>query len=93
MTQALGPVEHTQRGFGYVSWLDVFGFKCELQASSSLEPRVWLGPAKPDVTPQGTFCRMHLDEQQVRALIKHLQAWLDTGSFTLSDSPGYETNT
>lgn len=60
---------------------------------------VWLGPDhanprilvpgkswQPVTMPDGYLAdtRAHLTDEQVRTLIAHLQAWLDTGSFVLT---------
>lgn len=76
----LGEVKSTGRGFELVEFNDHYGTPCTLQQSSLAvytQPgtsAVWLGP--------GTT-RMHLDVKQVRALVRHLRAWLKTGSFEL----------
>lgn len=73
----LGEVETTSRGFEIIKFKDRYGVPCSLQQSSLAErtepgvSAVWLG----------TNDRMHLDREQVSALITHLQAWLDRGSF------------
>lgn len=64
---------------------------------------VWFGPNDPDPKelvpgqgwvkrelPEGwhTTTRAHLDREMVRALIAHLQTWLDVGSFVLGSDDG-----
>lgn len=71
-------IERTTRGFEIIEFLDYYGDEVELQQSSlalTEQPgwgAIWLGQPGH---------RMHLEYQQVRELIKHLQAWIDTGSF------------
>ena len=74
----LGPVTRTDRGFELVEFRDCYDKDCELQASSLAvyekpgTSAVWLGRGSP---------RMHLDRDQVAALILHLQNWLKRGTF------------
>lgn len=113
LTEGLGPVARTARGFELLEFKDRYGTPCSLQASSLAEyekpgtSAVWLGPddAAPKVlasqarnlgvdTAERTgwvpyplqpgvslTTRMHLDREQVAALILHLQSWLDNDSF------------
>lgn len=60
---------HTQRGFGRYNFVDDYGAECSLQRSSS-GTRIWLG------------CndnRMHLNVEQVKALLPILQKFVETG--------------
>ena len=74
----LGEVKTTARGFELIEFLDCYDKPCSLQQSSLAIyatpgiSAIWLG--------QGDD-RMHLKENQVEALITHLQRWLDDGSF------------
>jgi hypothetical protein len=76
---ALGPVTLTGHGFEIIEFKDRYDALCSLQASSLAEYKkpgtsaVWLGT-------EGSG-RMHLDREQVAALIRHLQNWLDNDSF------------
>lgn len=88
----LGRVERTIRGFQVINFDDHYGAPCSLQQSSLAEyvkpgtSAVWLGlDAVPLHSSTGHVMspRMHLTRKQVKALVAHLQAWLDTGSFEL----------
>jgi len=113
LTEGLGPVARTARGFELLEFKDRYGTPCSLQASSLAEyekpgtSAVWLGPDDaapkalasqarsmgvdtaertgwvPYPIPPGVSLttRMHLDREQVAALILHLQSWLDNDSF------------
>ena len=113
LSEGLGAVARTARGFELLEFQDRYGTPCSLQASSLAEHEkpgtsaVWLGPddAAPKVLasearglgvdtaertgwvpypiPPGVSLttRMHLDREQVAALILHLQRWLDNDSF------------
>lgn len=86
----LGDVNKTARGFEIVEFLDRYGEKCSLQASSLAEYQkpgtsaVWLGCDNNAVHPgtkEPMSPRMHLDRKQVKALIEHLQNWLMRDTF------------
>jgi len=74
----LGKIEKTGRGFQVIDFKDHTGEKCSLQQSSlaDFEPpgtsAVWLGI---------NDYRMHLQLEQVKELIKHLQKWVKEGVF------------
>lgn len=93
LSEGLGPVARTVRGFELLEFKDRYGTPCSLQASSLAEyekpgtSAVWLGTD--DVAPKvlGLTTRMHLDREQVAALIQHLQSWLDNDSFAGPNSP------
>lgn len=90
-------VTHTNRGFELIEFKDEYDIECSLQESSLASKRcIWLGcnKANPRVLVPGQSwqpvpmpadyiadTRMHLDEEQVKALIVHLQRWLDAGTF------------
>jgi len=80
-------IDKTERGFELIKFEDHYGLEYSLQQSSAIgdypeafekpgSSCVWLGPGKND--------RMHLNREQVFALVAHLNAWLDTGSFETS---------
>ena len=75
-------VKKTCHGFEIIEFSDIFGVPCSLQQSSLAKyvkpgtSGVWFGP-------DNDRPRANLDRRQVKALIAHLQAWLDTGSFKL----------
>lgn len=74
----LGSVQLTDRRFELLEFVDHYDEPCSLQASSLATyekpgtSAVWLGIADE---------RMHLDRDQVTALIAHLQSWLDRDTF------------
>lgn len=79
----LGPIKHTPRGFELIEFSDINGDRLyTLQQSSAAiyegppgSSAIWLGRGDE---------RMHLDHEQVTALVAHLSAWLETGSFVVS---------
>lgn len=89
----LGAVERTSRGFEFIAFNDCYGEECSLQASSLAEyekpgtSAVWLGceeARKHPATGETLSPRMHLNREQVAALIAHLQSWLDDDTFAAS---------
>ena len=87
----------TTRGFPLVSFQDQYDQTCSLQISSLVEPTCcWLGIDAPSIQvlaegkgwqpvklPEGAVVnsRMHLNQDQVRALLPHLQAFAVSGEF------------
>lgn len=86
----------TNRGFEIIQFSDANDAQCSLQQSSSVEPHIWLGcndanPRQlisgkgwqPVQMPKGYIAdtRMHLNKEQVQALVEHLQSWLESQSF------------
>lgn len=77
---ALGPVETTQRNFEIINFKDHYNGESTLQQSSLAHyatpgtSAIWLG--------QGEN-RMHLTLRQVKALIGHLNRWVEDGTFCL----------
>lgn len=73
-------IRRTPRGFEKIEFLDYYNEEAELQQSSvalTEQPgwgAIWLGQPGH---------RMHLEYSQVQELMKHLQAWIDTGSFEI----------
>jgi hypothetical protein len=80
-TCKFGRIEKTNRGFEFIDFEDYYGKPCRLQQSSMALTKipgtgaVWLG-----VNVERSDS-MHLTQKQVRTLISHLNAWLETGSF------------
>ena len=76
----LGKVERTERGFELVNFTDCNGNPCGLQASSLAiyekpgTSAVWLGQDDH---------RMHLNREQVAALVAALQSWLKRDTFKI----------
>ena len=88
----LGPVEETSRHFRIIKFEDRYHTPCSLQQSSlaDYEPpgssAVWLGVDRQAEPHDGMFdasniTRMHLDLEQVKALIAVLEMWVQTGDF------------
>lgn len=91
-------IKTTNRGFGRIEFKDGSGDDCSLQESSSVTPHIWLGidnvrvieydgpPTAIDLSTLGTnvaaLGRMHLTRAQVKALLPHLQKFVDTGSLS-----------
>lgn len=68
-TEAWAPSDGlTVRGFALVAFRDAYGQACSIQASSSVEPHVWVGV---------DCCRMHLTPAQARGLAARLLAFAD----------------
>jgi len=80
MKKTLGRVKKTCRGFEYIEFKDYNGDACSLQQSSLAiyelpgSSAIWLGIDSE---------RMQLSREQVTALIKHLNSWLDNNTFML----------
>ncbi len=86
----LGKLDHTSRGFELIEFKDHYGEPCSLQASSLAiyekpgTSAIWLGCEEAKnhhVTGEALSPRMHLNREQVAALIAHLQSWLDNDTF------------
>lgn len=80
----------TSRGFLRLDFTDRNGTECSLQQSSiATEDCIWLGAESgthikalaTDKEP-GCYARMHLNEEQVRGLVRQLSHWLVTKRFT-----------
>ena len=71
----------TERGFGFYEFKDKYGQECSLQDSSlASEPAVWLGV---DIDLKGDEIqnRMHLTQEQVKALLPILTYFAETGDY------------
>jgi hypothetical protein len=75
----------TARGFERIDFKDRCGDDCSLQQSSAIGDAENAGdrPGSSFIWLGADADGMHLDRQQVRELIKHLEAWLKTGSFEI----------
>lgn len=69
--EGLGPIEKTQRGFEIIKFND--GYETGV-LQDLLDGKVLLGDNR---------CPALLNKTQIKSLIAHLQAYLDTGSFNL----------
>lgn len=75
-------IQTTQRGFQFVEFEDHNGQRCTLQQSSLAlfeQPgmgAIWFGTGEN---------RMHINLEQLKELIPHLEAWQENGDFTLKD--------
>ena len=85
----------TNRGFDLIQFEDLYGVKCSLQKSSlATDDAVWLGCDDPNakklIPGQGWVpvnlpdeinlsTRMHLNRDQVKALLPHLQKFVEEG--------------
>lgn len=84
-----GTTSKTERGFQVIFFDDRSGTHCSLQQSSLAEyeppgtSAIWLGVDRVD--HKHMFSRMHLDREQVKWLIGHLQKWVETGEFNGSE--------
>ena len=84
----LGKVRKTGRGFEIINFIDKYGDEASLQQSSLAEyeepgmSAVWIGLDHEKYhLGEKLGARMHLDREQVEALIYHLQNWLENNSF------------
>lgn len=70
----------TNRGFGLVTFKDLYGDECSLQESSlATEACIWLGMDKPKEVEGTVLGRMHLNQKQAKSLIKLLNFFVKTG--------------
>ena len=75
----------TNRGFALVEFEDHNGRPCSLQQSSAA---IYEGPPGASAIWLGSWGdRMHLDIEQVEALVPMLQSWLERGTFDGSGLP------
>lgn len=88
----LGKLKRTARGFEIIEFKDCYGTESSLQASSMAllakpgPSAVWLGNDHESVNPltqEKMGARMHLNRDQVMALIGHLANWLHRDTFKL----------
>lgn len=91
--KTLGRVKHTERGFELIEFKDHYELPCSLQASSMAvfqkpgTSAIWLGCENNCFHPstnEAMSPRMHLDREQVKALVRHLTQWLEKDTFELS---------
>lgn len=77
------------RGFGGFSFRDDYGHECSLQESSAVDPHIWLGSDEPTKIdePTGHLIknRMHLNQEQVRALLPYLQHFAEHGDLQVDE--------
>ncbi len=85
-------IKRTKRGSTLIEFKDRYKQKCSLQKSSlATEDAIWLGvdvTIPPELGGEGKeiYGRMHLTRRQVKALLPHLQAFVETGSIVLENS-------
>src|SRR4051812_32635371 len=73
-------VDTTERGLRITEFVDLYGAVCHLQESSlATDEAVWLGVFKDLKGDEVRRGRMHLNREQVAALIPLLQLFVDTG--------------
>ena len=71
----------TSRGFGLWEFKDKYGQECSLQDSSlASEPAIWLG-VDVDLKGEDVHDRMHLTQEQVKALLPILTYFAETGEY------------
>jgi len=71
----------TERGFMRADFEDLYGSKCSIQESSLADDyAIWLGVHEGSPEYRNTNShRMHLNREQVEALLPLLQRFVDTG--------------
>lgn len=88
----LGKLKRTARGFEIIEFKDCYGAESSLQASSMAllakpgTSAIWLGNDHESVNPltqEKMGARMHLNRDQVSALIAHLRNWLNRDTFRI----------
>lgn len=83
--------KHTERGFARYDFKDLYNEPCSLQQSSlATDDAIWLGcdhETVHHVTGQSCGARMHLNREQVAALLPLLMHFVMTGEVT--DNPQY----
>ncbi len=77
-TKPLGRVTRTNRGFELIEFLDLYECKGSLQASSLA---IYVKPGTSAIWLGREDYRLHLDRDQVKALVRHLQSWLKNDTF------------
>lgn len=84
-------VTRTERGFEIGTFVDDYGQACSLQQSSNAERDcLWLGCDEGQHIEGRCLARMHLTTDHARMLIKHMRAWLTTGSIAAARASGGE---
>lgn len=81
---------HTNRGFARYDFTDLYGEKCSLQKSSlATDDAIWFGCSEPKQhhVTGAILGRMHLNREQVAALLPILHHFMMTGEVT--DQPAY----
>ena len=81
--------KHTNRGFHYCEFRDLYGSECSLQMSSLAGQRaIWFGVDRDfDTRSADGGHRMHLTQDMVRALLPALQLFAETGELPEEESP------
>jgi len=77
-------IQKTARGFPYAKFVDRYGQQCSIQISSLADDRcIWLGSDEEQkrhpVTGELLTTRMHLNQDDVRALLPLLERFVETG--------------
>lgn len=74
-------LELTERRFARGEFRDIYGSVCSIQESSNAEvDAIWLGVEIPFENYNGSgFPRMHLNQEQVAALLPLLQHFVENG--------------
>lgn len=68
------------RGFMYVDFKDTYNDDCSIQESSSAdEPCIWLGRNEGTHHLGKCLARMHLNQEQVKALLPLLEYFVEHG--------------
>lgn len=85
-------VKRTERGFERIDFMDNSLGPCSVQQSSVIldYPGSLQDPGSSALWLGRDNNRMHLDRDQVRELVAHLQAWLETGSLELPQEKPHE---
>jgi hypothetical protein len=78
-------ITKTLRGFELIEFVDHNGERCVLQQSSLA---IFTRPGSSAVLLGVSGIKMHLDLKQVKALLKHLNQWVETGSFKVPRKTG-----
>ncbi len=80
-------LKKTERGFSYIEFVDRYEQVCSLQISSlATERAIWIGidNANPKILARDANS-MQLTQEQVKELLPHLQAFVETGEIEVQE--------
>jgi hypothetical protein len=81
--------KETHRGFVYYEFADLYGAKCSLQESSlATDDAIWFGVDKDYDGDEVERGRMHLNREQVEALLSLLESFVRRGDLRTDEEWG-----
>jgi hypothetical protein len=79
MNKSESQIIKVDNGLSKVSFEDDYKQQCSLQKSNAtLANKIWLGVDK-DINGKAVNARMHLNREQVKAILPYLQKFAETG--------------